>query len=202
MTSDDGEALLASAEDRLVALVPPLVRSLGFREPVYCLRLWYYEGGGDGGRLPSVLLAPDAARRRALAEHGNTAPHYLWCADELTGSSTGAFSAETVDVELSGLMQRWHARPSSGDDAEDLAPVRAMVQRAAARLGEIAWASHAPVTDDFVVFAADGTHTFCNDYAEMVASVPADRIALLRSRRMLGDKTWYDLGGESADAAS
>ena len=64
-----------------------------------------------------------------------------------------------------------------------------MVQRVSARLNDLPWSEYAPTTDDFVVFAADASHTYCADYEEMLASVPADRIELLRSRRMLGTPT-------------
>ena len=196
MSGDDGDALLAGAEERLAALVPPAVRALGIREPVYCLRIWYFSGCNDGYRLPSLLLAPEAARRRALAEYGNTAPHHLWCADELTGGRTGAHMAETVDAELAASLRRWYdLQPGGDDDAAELAPLRAMVQRVAARLNARPWGDDLPVTDDFVVFAADGTHEFCDDYGEMVASVPTERVALLRSRGLLGERVWYNLDG-------
>lgn len=35
--SEGRKALLAQAEERLVSLIPPRVKSLGIREPVYCL---------------------------------------------------------------------------------------------------------------------------------------------------------------------
>ena len=183
---DDWDALFKAAEDRLVELVPPLAVSLDIRKPVYCLRLWYYEGGSDGGRLPSLLLVPEAYRRKALTAWGDKAPHYLWCADELTGRTAAAHTAETVDPPLSDLMQRWHTRPGFGEGAEELQPVREMVQRAAARLNRYPWADHLPVTDDFVVFGADGTHEFLDDHGDLVASVPSERVELLRSRGMLG----------------
>ena len=74
-----------------------------------------------------------------------------------------------------------------------------MVQRVAARLNHLGWAEYAPVTDDFVVFAADGAHEFCDDYGEMVASVPAERVELLRSRGQLGTQRWYTLATAPED---
>ncbi len=43
----------------------------------------------------------------------------------------------------------------------------------------------ADVTADFIVFPADGSHTFCDDLGDMAASVPKPRLKLLRSRKLL-----------------
>jgi hypothetical protein len=192
MADENGDTLLAAAEERLVDLVPPAVLALNICEPVYCLRIWYFSGANDEYRLPSLLLAPESARQQTIAEYGSTAPHYLWCADELTGDQIGAHTVETADEELADLLRRWYDLQPGDDDTEELAPLRAMVQRVAARLNTRSW-SELPVTDDFVVFAADGTYEFCDDFGEMTASVPADRIELLRSRKLLGESEWYDL---------
>ncbi len=187
LTPDDA---LALAEDWLVAEVPGRVASLPIAGPVYCLRVWYND---DSSESASLLVCPDAHRRRALAAKGDSAPHFLWCADELTGDSASAYTIRLRDARLAELMAQWFDRPTTGDEAVDLAPLRAMVQRAAARLGALDWARHIPATDDFVVFAADGTHVFCDDYGELTASVPPERVELLRSRGFLGAAQWYRL---------
>ena len=81
-------------------------------------------------------------------------------------------------------------------------PFREMVQRVSARLNDLPWSEYAPTTDDFVVFAADASHTYCADHEEMLASVPAERIELLRSRRMLGTSNWYTLSTAAEDEES
>jgi hypothetical protein len=100
------------------------------------------------------------------------------------------------DKELSALCRQWYDREWGGRaETEELCPIREMVQRVSARLNRIAWHSHAPVTDDFVVFPADGSHTFCADYEEMLASVPAERVDMLRARKLLGTDEWWTLSG-------
>jgi hypothetical protein len=47
------------------------------------------------------------------------------------------------------------------------------------------WTTILPVTDDVIVFPADGSHTFCDDLGDMVASVPKPRLKLLQSRKLL-----------------
>jgi hypothetical protein len=191
-----GEAL-AALQERLVELIPQRVGALGIGEPVYCLRVWYYGTDTGGDRVPSLMLCPDAVRRRVLAEKGDNAPHYLWCADEVC---VGAYTAEINDPTVSELCRLWYRRPWGRRPEEvELRPFREMVQRASARLNGLPWSKYAPTTDDFVVFAADASHTYCADYEEMLASVPAERIELLRSRRMLGDPDWYTLGTAAED---
>ena len=103
-----GHELLAALQERLIELIPQRVRALGIGEPVYCLRVWYY--GTDVGldRVPSLMLCPDAARRRVLAEKGDVAPHYLSCADEV---GAGAYTAEINDPTVSDLCRLWYRRP-------------------------------------------------------------------------------------------
>ena len=71
--------------------------------------------------------------------------------------------------------------------------MREAVQRAAAQLNRLDWRELTNATDDFVVFAADGMHEFNNDYEEMTASVPAERIAQFRSGKLLGTDPWHRL---------
>lgn len=193
-----GKDPLAAVEERLVELIPQRVKTLGLRDPVYCLRIWYYGTDVGGDRVPTLTLVPDAARRRVLAEKGDKAPHYLWCADELCIGRRR--DAVINDSTVAVLCRTWYAHLSDGvPETEQLRPMRKMVQRVAARLNHVDWSAHAPVTDDFVVFPADASHTYCADYQEMLASVPAGRIELLRSRRMLGTSQWYILSPVSKD---
>lgn len=143
--------------------------------------------------MPSLMLPKEAVRRKLMSEQGAKAPHYVWCADELMHPSW-VYNTKIDDAAVSDLCRRWYDYPwGSRPEAEELSPIREMVQRIAARLNELSWREYAPVTDDFVAFAADASHTFCNDYEEMLASVPVDRIEALRSQRMLGTEPWWTL---------
>jgi hypothetical protein len=195
-TTGESETLVA-IEDRLGELIPRRVKALGISEPVYCLRIWYYGTDTGGDRVPSLMFCTAAARRKVLAEKGDKVPHYLWCADEVC---TGAYFCMIDDPAVSALCRRWYDQP--GDrrpETEELRPVREMVQRVAARLNGLPWSEYVPITDDFVVFAADASHAFCDDYGEMLASVPVERIELLRSRRMLGTVKWFTLSTVDQD---
>jgi hypothetical protein len=187
------DALLVKAEERLVTLIPNRVKALGIREAVYCLRIWYYGTDTVGDRTPTLMLPKESLRRRLVAKKGPKVPHYLWCADELTHIDW-AYTVEIKDATVGDLCRKWYDYPwGRHPETEELRPAREMVQRVAKRLNILPWAKHVPVTDDFVVFAADGSHTFCNDYEEMQASVPNERIELLRTRRFLGTEPWWSL---------
>lgn len=197
-----GEQILARLEELLVAEIPRCVKALNIVEPVYCLRIWWY--GTDcmpEDRTPSLMLAKESYRRRIVAEKGDKAPNYLWGADEVDSfddRQAAAFRAEISDRAIAKLVMDWFGQmPDRGfPDDDDLIPLRLMVRRVATRLNQLDWAPYAAVTDDFVVMGADGSHSVVDDYGELVASVPKERIEQLRSRRLLGTDPWWTLGKE------
>jgi hypothetical protein len=191
-------SLLAEVADMLVRLIPPQVRSLNIGETVYSLRIWYH--GSDSFTsdwTPWLMLPKESVRQQALAERKNTAPHYIWCADELT-SPNQTIQTGLEDPRLVTSMRAWYDGNDweTGSDADKLRPIREMVEGVCARLNALNWRQYAPVTDDFIVFPADSSHTF-GDYAQLVASVPAERIQLLRDRGFLGGVKWYELDSSS-----
>jgi hypothetical protein len=195
-----GDAALRQLEKSLVAQIPERVKALRIAEPVYCLRIWYYGTDSVGDRAPSLTLKTEALRQQLLRDKGKKAPHYIWCADEYEDGA-GVFNSPLSDATISRLCREWFAqlpRGSLPDDSE-LVPLREAIQRVAGSLNRLDWRKYAPVTDDFVVFPADGSHSFCGDYAEMVASVPAERIDRLRSQSLLGTDPWWEV---SEDAGS
>jgi hypothetical protein len=190
----NGSALLRQLEETLVTSIPPRVKAVRLREPVYCLRIWFYGTDAVGGRTPSLTLKTDSLRQKVLKDKGKRAPHYLWCADECEDGD-GVIHATITDAAVSRLCRDWyHQLPGSSlSDDSSLVPLRETIQRVAAALNRLDWQPYAPVTDDFVVIPADGSHSFCDDYAEMIASVPPARLDLLRSRSFLGTDEWWEL---------
>jgi hypothetical protein len=190
----NSQTLLRRLEETLIEDIPPRVKALRIPEPVYCLRIWYYGTDTDGDRTPSLTLKTEALRQRLVAEKEKQAPHYLWCADECE-QGEGVFRTPIRNTTISGLCRDWFTLLPEGalpDDSE-LVPLREAIQRVAASLNRLDWPKYALVTDDFVVFSADGSHSFCDDYGEMVASVPARKLDRLRSRSLLGTDPWWEL---------
>jgi hypothetical protein len=190
--------LISQLEDSLIAFIPPRVKSLRILEPVYCLRVWYYGTDIDGNRTPSLTLKTEALRKEVIVEKGKKAPHYLWCADEYEVGD-GVFRDTVEDKTISRLCREWFLqlpeRPLPDDN--DLIPLRQTIQRVATVLNRLDWPQYTSVTDDFVVFPADGSHSFGGDYEEMVASVPQEKLDLLRSRSLLGSEKWWILDQDS-----
>ena len=191
--------ILDRLEDLLTAAIPLRVKAIRISEPVYCLRIWYK--GTDSlpeDRTPSLMLPKQAWRERMLAEKGEGAPHYIWAADEIDTFRDMVYFAEIGDPAIERIVFDWYAQMPDRElpDDNDLLPLRDMVRRVAARLNEFQWSKYATVTDDFVVMAADGSHSFVDDFGDMEASVPRERIDQFRSRRLLGGANWWTLAEE------
>jgi hypothetical protein len=70
-----------------------------------------------------------------------------------------------------------------------------MLRRVSRELNKKDWSAICEVTDDFVIAPADGSQFFAGDqdYADLVKSIPPKRLALLRSRGLLGpDETGWE----------
>lgn len=181
-------AVLADIEQRLLPLIPLKVRSLQIDQPVYCLRIWYHGTDTlDDDCSPSLMLVTEAARKKLLAERGESGMRAIWFADELTYPEW-TFEREIEEPDVAKLCKRWYRRISGDEEREALAPFRQMVQRLAAKLNRLDWRNFTQATDDFVVFPADSSHVFCDDYGDMKASVPQDKLNHLLTRKLLDPK--------------
>ena len=179
------DGVLLKIEALLVSNIPKVVKAANLREPVYCLRIWYNGTDSDETAVPWLMLVKESTRKSFISKHGKKALYYIWAADEAT--STGqSFDVQIANNELVELYGVWYDHLCDLDDDEELQPFREMTQRVAAKLNTLDWAAIVPATDDFVVFPADGSHTFCDDLGDLNASVPAERLNLLRSRNLLG----------------
>ena len=188
--------ILGHLEDLLVTHIPEAAKKMRIKEPVYSLRIWYFGSDTEGDRSPNLIVATEALRQKVLQQKGETAPHFLWAADELYHVD-GTYTQPLEVPEISKLCQEWYAAYESGGGRppgkKRLQPFREMVQRAAQRLNGYDWSACLRATPDFVVFAADGSHDFCNDYEEMQASVSESQIQDFRERKLLGTKPWWKL---------
>ena len=177
------EKTLQRIEGLLVELIPPAVKAAQLADPVYSLRIWYNGTESESDAIPWLMLVKDSTRKDLVRKAGKRFPEEIWMADELTNAGQG-FQIHLESDELVSEYGRWHEHLCEQDDDEELQPFREMVQRAAARLNKLDWTAIAPVTDDFVVFPADGSHTIRDDFEDLQASVPAERLKLLKSRKL------------------
>jgi len=168
--------VFSQLEALLVEAIPPAVKGAKVADLVYCLRVYY--DGTDSPPMqfatPRVRLTKEKLRKERVAEKGKDAPYYLWCADE-TDLPDHGFQICLNKAEIKVRCLEIY-RLIGVDESKNLALLRVTMQRVAKALN---------ATDDFVVFPADGSHTYCDDMGDMRASVPAARLELLRERGLL-----------------
>lgn len=179
------QATLAELEKRLVALIPDAVKAAKIDEPVYCLRIWYNGTDSPRDAVPWLMLVKESTRKEFVAKHGEKAREYMWQADEATNPGQ-AYNVYLNDAQLERLYAKWYRRLNAAEDEDEaLQPFREMVQRVARQLNELDWRPLAPVTDDFVVFPADGAHVFMDDIGDLLASLPPAKLALLQAKELI-----------------
>lgn len=188
------DSLLSELEELLVLEIPASVQATSVDEPMYCLRIWYCGKDTDGDWAPQLMLKKESARQAALAEKGKMAPHYIWCADELT-SPSHIFNIPYSMPQISSACRRLYKSIENPqlDEKEGLQPIRQLIQRVSRRLNALEWKDITNATDDFVVISADGSHIFCADYDEMLACLSSEQLAQLRAHKFLGNRVWSDL---------
>ncbi len=179
------DGVLSKIEALLVSSIPKVVKAAKLREPVYCLRIWYNGTDSDETAVPWLMLVKESTRKSFIQKHRKEAPYYIWSADEATNAGQ-SFNVQIDNDELVKQYGIWYDYLCELEEDEELQPFREMIQRVSAKLNTLDWATIVPTTDDFVVFPADGSHTFCDDLGDLSASVPEKRLSLLRSRNLLG----------------
>ena len=177
----DWQVVFAEIEDHLVALIPQRVRDLRMEVPVYCLFIDYYSSAVLGDLVPTLRLATVSLRDRVLATKGAEAPYYLWSPQELPNSRE-VINA-TLDDEV--LLAKVRAHPNLVS--------RKLARSAALRLNELDWSRILPVAEVFVVIASDATQAFADTFGDIKASISEERLERLRSRGLLGMKSWFQL---------
>lgn len=181
------QSVFVELENRLREVIPVLVSACELAEPAYCLRVYY-----DSIDMPEetyatrLRLLKESARVQAVAARGRNAPDGIWMADntddsDLHGPNIFLRNDPQTRQICSDIYQR-----ILRDEDEALRELRQTIQRVCRQLNQLDWVAVRSVTDDFVVFPADGSHTFYDDYGDLMASVPAERIELLRQRGYLG----------------
>jgi hypothetical protein len=168
------ETVFAEIEQLLVSLIPRRVQELAIPIPVYCLMIEYYSSSVAGDVVPTLKLPSVAFRSRVQSARGKESPHYFWSPPELPACAD-IFTASLQDESLLAKV-RAHSNLVS----------RKMARAVARRLNNLDWTRIAPVSDGFVVVAADATQTFGDLYGDIKASIGEARWNDLIARRLLG----------------
>jgi hypothetical protein len=193
----DPSALFDCLVPRLVAAIPSAVAKGKPTEPLCIVHIYYYDTHAPLTYL-TLRLGTTAEREEVIAKRERNAPFYLWSSGEVFGKQQVDIPADPplndFDQQITALFEQVYALLSESEDTY-MPPFRRALQKVARQLNDFDWSLTCPVTDDFVVVPADGSQFFAgDDYADLTESVPAERLELLRSRRLLGPgKEWSQL---------
>ena len=177
----DWQIAFAEIEELLVSLIPKRVRELAIPIPVYCVMVEYYSSTVVGDVVPTLKLPSDSFRRRVQEARGTDAPHFLWSPPEVPHSS----DIFTASLKSDELLAKVRAHPNLVS--------RKMARAVALRLNELDWTQILPVSDGFVVVAADATQAFADEFGDIKASIGERRWTDLIARRLIGATEPYQL---------
>ncbi|HEY9676471.1 MAG TPA: hypothetical protein V6C76_00615 [Drouetiella sp.] len=171
--------LLSTLELELIKRIPNAIESSKLTEQVYCMQIVYFGSDSEGDRVPYLQLPKVSARDEFINEHGEKAPHYIWCPDEVEAPEQ-SFDIQLEDAPLRALCARLY----NILDRYSVAPLRQMLVKLSRNLNELDWTHTSVVTEDFVVYPADYSHEI--GYHELMRdSIPTQRLDLLRNKKML-----------------
>jgi hypothetical protein len=180
----------ATLFDKLIPLlIDETLRAASQRttdSPLARLKFWYYDTCAPQCYFLAHAIT-ESERQTILDQRGRNALYDIW-------DGTGSIEFD-IGIDEStpafGLLARVYEFMCSPEDRHQQAS-RHLAQQLSRKLNELDWSSHCPVTDDFVVYAQNGTDYGCDCYEDLCASVPEAKLRLLRDRRLLGPDSDYD----------
>jgi hypothetical protein len=179
-------------EPLLAAAIPEAVRRLDLNDPIFCIRLYYHDTNAPGENYCTwVRVLTEPARQEVLARYRPVDVEYhLWSptAGEANGTPArdiGLFEADLrKSREIMRLYEEVYELLCVSED-NYMRQLRELLRRVSRSLNALDWSSIAPTTDDFVVFPADGSAFYAGEYeSDMEASIPCEKLELLRQRRL------------------
>jgi hypothetical protein len=143
-------SLSKTIHDRMTKVIPEMVFKIRIREPAYCLIL-AYDGEGNGVMPPVLSIGLDSERQRILKQNPEEARRMIWNPDEFCHRLAKPRDLPT-DKKLAKACE-WFNRVLEAKGSDQAG--RELLTRIAKDLAAHKWATHLPITDDFVVLAVD-----------------------------------------------
>jgi hypothetical protein len=190
------DQLITEAVPILADEVCATAMRLRVSSPMFRLKFWYYDTHAPCCYfLAHGLTAAD--RDDSLRHDGINAGYNIW---DQTGSiefdigdlseretPSKAFMAKAYEY----MSMDRNERNAAGLTDDALVMSRLIAQRLSWHLNQLNWQKVCSVTDDFIVYAQNGTDYGCDCYEDIVASVPGQKLELLRQRGFMGQGDRY-----------
>jgi hypothetical protein len=173
----------------LAKAIPTAVAQLQIPEPLFCVRLLYYDTHApQEGYCCWANCLTESMRRRVLHQSDPlSVPYGLWdISNDFYGAGTGIYEASlNTNPELIDLHAQIYELLCESE-SDNVPKLRTALRQVSLMLHMVKWPDAVHRTDDFVVFPADGSYYFAGEYEEdMRASIPAKRLELLIQRGFL-----------------
>jgi len=159
---------------RLPGLIQDALRQAAIQEPVYCLALSYREG--DSAIPPLLFVGRESYRQALLRQPTAEARFYLYPPLDTT-------AIVTVEIDDPALQEAGQVFEQLVMAAEKWEAAEQLLHDVAASLAGAGWQGIMPLTEDFIVFAAD--FELGEIEAAIAASNPPERVADLKRRGLL-----------------
>jgi len=149
------------------------------------LKIWYYDTHAPCCYFLGDVLT-ERGRAKCLAESGRNALYEIW---DRVGSIEFGIGEDDDSPSIPMLAKVYEMMCSDQDKDEQSS--RILAQKLSWRLNETDWLQHGSVTDDFIVYAQNGTDSGCDTYEDLIESVPTQKIQMLRQRDLVGPGASY-----------
>ena len=179
----------------MVSEVLAHAKELKLSSPLARLKFWYYDTCAPKCYFIGSALT-EADRVRILRDDGVNAAYNLW-----NGSGSIEITVGLKDesqctpyfaqaYEMMGLSAQERENANLSEQANEVS--RLLAQALSRHLNKLDWSEVCSVTDDFIVYAQNGTDRGCDCYEDITASVPKQKLELLIARGLMGEGSNYD----------
>lgn len=161
-------------------------------EPLFCMRLYFYDTHAPADDYGVVVrCVAERLREQVIADDDPIeAPDSLWHPTLGVASEEGDGVYEldlTSTPKVQQIFQEIYESIADSEE-ENMPKLRAALRKTAAKLNKATWPDNIQLTDDFVVFPADGSDFFGGEYlADLEESLPKKTVTLLKKRGYLSE---------------
>lgn len=184
----------STLETLLKMAIPPAVKKLRTPETAFCMRIYYFDTHAPRDKYSfSFRVLGESLRRKLVAESSGAAQleWELWhplsgAANGIPCKQPGLYEVHLGDSkELTKYFEEVYDLLCDSED-DNMPLLRELARRLSKASNGRSWGPDFPITDDFVAFPADGSGFFGGEHLDdLVASVPGERVELLRQRGYL-----------------